>query len=87
MFSSLPMARLQTLPLTLGGIPCHHRSRTFLELHLDTKEARGCEPVVTEDASAVRPARTTEQVPCTPEHGEAPARGGGSPVSRRHGDQ
>lgn len=38
MFNSLPMAKLQTLPLTLGGIPCHHRSRTFLEHHLDREE-------------------------------------------------
>ena len=52
MFNSLPMAKLQTLPLTLGGIPCHHRSRTFLEHHLDTKEACDCEFVVTEEASA-----------------------------------
>ncbi len=28
MFSSFPMARLQTFPLTLGGRPCHHRSLT-----------------------------------------------------------
>lgn len=32
------MAKLQTLPLTLGGIPCHHRSRTFREHHLDRTE-------------------------------------------------
>lgn len=30
MFSSFPMARLQTFPLTLGGRPCHHRSLTRL---------------------------------------------------------
>lgn len=37
MFSSLPIARLQTRPRTLGGIPCHQSSRTFLELHLGGK--------------------------------------------------
>lgn len=37
MFSSLPIARLQTRPRTLGGIPCHQSSRTFLELHLGRK--------------------------------------------------
>lgn len=37
MFNSLPIARLQTLPLTLGGIPCHHISRTFREEHLVKK--------------------------------------------------
>lgn len=34
MFNSLPIAKLQTLPLTLGGMPCHHSSRTLREQHL-----------------------------------------------------
>jgi len=34
MFNSLPIAKLQTLPLTLGGMPCHHNSRTLREQHL-----------------------------------------------------
>lgn len=34
MFSSLPIARLQTLPLTLGGRPCHHKSLTRFNEHL-----------------------------------------------------
>ena len=34
MFNSLPIAKLQTLPLTLGGMPCHHNSRTLREQHI-----------------------------------------------------
>lgn len=34
MFNSFPIAKLQTLPLTLGGMPCHHSSRTLREQHL-----------------------------------------------------
>lgn len=39
MFSSLPIARLQTLPLTLGGRPCHHSSLTRLVPFLHTHNA------------------------------------------------
>lgn len=34
MLSSLPTARLHTLPLTLGGMPCHQRSLTRRDVHL-----------------------------------------------------
>ena len=42
MLSSLPMARPQTRPLTLGGRPCHHRSlalRLALLQHTQTHTA------------------------------------------------
>lgn len=35
MLRSLPTARLHTLPLTLGGMPCHQRSLTRRDVHLE----------------------------------------------------
>lgn len=34
MVRSLPTARLHTFPLTLGGMPCHHKSLTLRDVHL-----------------------------------------------------
>ncbi len=43
MLSSFPMARLQTFPRTLGGTPCHQRSRTRRVLCLcDGNRAHHC---------------------------------------------
>lgn len=62
MFNSLPIAKLQTLPLTLGGMPCHHNSRTLREQHLFKRKRVLLRNISSSDESSVCPPSMAEVI-------------------------